>query len=157
MDARVRVLKTVNGLPNPPALSEKAREHLVRSSYILKNSQNPDQGEKEVASALNTDPWWLEGYYNIGILQAKLNRFVISEENLAIYIAAAPPGPQPPAAPDKIYEIRLAREEAAKLSGVTGQWKDGSGASYSVAIDGGHLRIVSASGVAVSPTLNKNG
>src|SRR3989304_2357985 len=95
MDARVRVLKTVNGLPNPPALSEKAREHLVRSSYILKNSQNLDQAEKEVASALNTDPWWLEGYYNIGILQAKLNRFVISEENLAIYIAAAPPAPGP--------------------------------------------------------------
>ncbi len=156
MDARVRVLKTVNGLPNPPALSEKAREHLVRSSYILKNSQNLDQAEKEVASALNADPWWLEGYYNIGILQAKLNRFVISEENLAIYIAAAPPGPKPQAAQDKIYEIRLAREEADKISGVTGQWKDGSGASYSVAIDGGNLRIVSASGLTFSLTLSNN-
>jgi len=155
-DVRVRVVKSVNDWADPPGLSEKAREHLVRSSYILKNSQNLDQAEKEVASALNTDPWWLEGYYNIGILQAKLNRFVISEENLAIYIAAAPPGPKPQAAQDKIYEIRLAREEADKISGVTGQWKDGSGASYSVAIDGGNLRIVSASGLTFSLTLNNN-
>jgi hypothetical protein len=156
MDARVRVLKTVNGLPDPPGLSGKAREHLVRSSYILKNSQNLDQAEKEVAAAINADPWWLDGYYNIGILQAKLNRFAVAEENLAIYIAAAPPGPKAQGAQDKIYEIRLAREEADKISGVTGQWKDGSGASYGVAIDGGNLRIQSPGGLTFALTLNNN-
>ncbi len=155
-EARVKVLKTVNGLPDPPALSEKAREHLVRSSYVLKNSQNLDQAEKEVAAALDADPWWLDGYYNIGILQAKLNRFDIAEENLGIYIAAAPPGPKAQGAQDKIYEIRLAREEADKIRGVTGQWKDGSGATHSVTIDGGNLRIVSPGGLKFSLTLNNN-
>jgi hypothetical protein len=156
MDVRVRLLKTVNGLPDPPALSEKAREHLVRSSYILKNSQNLDQAEREVAAALYADPWWLDGYYNIGILQAKLNKFAIAEENLAIYIAAAPPGPKPQAAQDKIYELRLAREEADKIRGVTGQWSDGSGATYSVAIDGSNLKIHSPGGLTFSLTLNNN-
>ncbi|MBE0604013.1 MAG: hypothetical protein IH611_10385, partial [Deltaproteobacteria bacterium] len=134
----------------------KAREHLVRSSYILKNSQNFDQAEREVAAAIQADPWWLDGYYNIGILQAKLNRFAIAEENLAIYIAAAPPGPKTQGAQDKIYEIRLAREEADKISGVTGQWKDGLGAGYSVAIDGSHLQIQSPGGLKFALTINNN-
>jgi hypothetical protein len=156
MDVRVRILKKVNGLPDPPALSEQAREHLVRSSYILKNSQNLDQAEKEVAAALGTDPWWLEGYYNIGILQAKLNRFVIAEENLAIYIAAAPAGPKTQGAQDKIYEIRMASEEAEKINGVTGSWVDGGGQTYHVAIDGSNLRISSSAGLAFSLTINNN-
>jgi tetratricopeptide (TPR) repeat protein len=156
MDVRIRMLKKVNGLPDQPVLSEKAREHLVRSSYVLKNSQNLDQAEKEVAAALNTDPWWLDGYYNIGILQAKLSRFEIAEENLAIYIAAAPPGPKTQGAQDKIYEIRMAKEEAEKISGVTGNWVDGGGRTYNVAIDGSNLRISSSTGLAFSLTINNN-
>jgi uncharacterized protein len=156
MDIRVRILKKVNSLLDPPALSEKAREHLVRSSYILKNSQNLEQAEKEIAAALGSDPWWLEGYYNIGILQSKLNRFVIAEENLAIYIAAAPTGPKTQGAQDKIYEIRMAREEAEKINGVTGSWVDGGGLTYNVAIDGSNLRISSSAGLAFSLTINNN-
>jgi ankyrin repeat protein len=156
MDVRVRMLKKVNGLPDQPALSEKAREHLVRSSYILKNSQNVEQAEKEVAAALNADPWWLDGYHNIGILQAKLNRFDIAEENLAIYVAAAPPGPKTQGAQDKIYEIRMAKEEAEKINGVTGAWVDGGGRTYNVAIDGSNLRISSSVGLGFSLTINNN-
>jgi hypothetical protein len=155
-DVRVRVVKKVGSLPDQPALSEKAREHLVRSSYILKNNQNLDQAEKEFAAALTTDPWWLEGYYNIGILQAKLNRFDLAEENLAIYTAAAPPGPKTQGVQDKIYEIRMAREEADKIHGVTGNWVDGAGQPYRVSIDGHTLRISSRSGLAFSLTIDSN-
>jgi tetratricopeptide (TPR) repeat protein len=156
MDVRVRILKKVNSLPDEPALSEKAREHLVRSSYIIKNSQNLDQAEKELGAALVTDPWWLEGYYNIGILQAKLNRFEIAEENLSIYPAAAPPGPKTQGAQDKIYEIRMAREEADKIRGVTGNWSDGGGQTYNVSINGSTLRISSPSGLTFSLTIDSN-
>ena len=156
MDVRVRILKKVNSLPDPPALSEQAREHLVRSSYILKNSQNLEQAEKEVAAALDTDPWWLDGYYNIGILQAKLNRFVIAEENLSIYIGAAPADAKTQGAQDKIYEIRMAKEEAEKINGVTGTWVDGGGQTYNVAIDGSKLRISSSAGLAFSLTIDNN-
>jgi tetratricopeptide (TPR) repeat protein len=156
MDVRVRIVKKVGGLPEQPALSETAREHLVRSSYILKNNQNLDQAEKEFAAALTADPWWLEGYYNIGILQAKLNRFDLAEENLAIYTAAAPPGPKTQGVQDKIYEIRMAREEADKIRGVTGNWVDGAGQPYRVSIDGNTLRISSRSGLAFSLTLDSS-
>lgn len=155
-DARVRILKKVNSLPDQPALSEKAREHLVRSSYILKNSQNLEQAEKEVAAALNADPWWLDGYYNIGVLQAQLNRFDFAEENLSIYVAAAPPGTKTQGAQDKIYEIRMAREEADKISGITGNWMDAGGRTYNVSVNGNNLRITSNAGLAFSLTIDKN-
>jgi ankyrin repeat protein len=155
-DVRVRILKKVNSLPDRPALSEKAREHLVRSSYSLKNGQNLDQAEKEVAAALNADPWWLDGYYNIGILQAQLNRFDLAEENLGIYVAAAPPGTKTQGAQDKIYEIRMAKEEADKISGIAGNWVDAGGRTYNVSIDGSNLRISSPAGPAFSLTIDKN-
>lgn len=155
-EVRIRMLKKVNGLPDPPGLSEKAREHLVRSSYVLKNSQNFDQAEKEVAAALKADPWWLEGYHNIGILQAKLNRFDVAEENLATYVAAAPPGTKSQTAQDKIYEIRMAREEADKITGITGRWVDAAGQTYNVSVGGGSLRITSPAGLAFSLTIDKN-
>ena len=156
MDVRVRMLKTVNGLPDPPALSEKAREHLVRSSYILKNGQNLDQAEKELEAALSIDPWWLDGYYNIGILQEKLKRFVPAEENLSIYVAAAPSAPKTQGAQDKIYEIRMAREEAEKIKGVMGAWVDSAGQRYNVSIDGSNLRISSSAGLTFSLTIDNS-
>lgn len=155
-DVRIRMLKKVNSLPDQPALSEKAREHLVRSSYVLKNSQNLEQAEKELTAALNADPWWLEGYYNIGILQAKLNRFDLAEENLGIYVAAAPPGTKIQGAQDRIYEIRMAREEAGRISGMTGSWNDSGGSTYRVSVNGSNLRITSPAGQAFSLTIDKN-
>jgi len=155
-NARIRMLKKVNSLPEPPPLSEKAREHLVRSSYVLKNSQNLEQAEKELAAALDADPWWLEGYHNIGVLQAKLNRFDLAEENLAIYVAAASPGTQTQSAQDKIYEIGMAREEAGKILGMTGSWVDGTGQTYRVTVNGSSVRIAAPAGLAFSLTIDKN-
>jgi tetratricopeptide (TPR) repeat protein len=142
-DVLVRVIKTVNGWPNPPALSDKGREHLVRSSYILKKGQDLQQAEKEIVEVLRADPWWLEGYYNLGILQSNMAKFDDAEQNLALFIAASPDSPKARAAQDKIYELRIAKEEAEKISGVKGKWVDDHGAHYDVGIDGNTLRIVS--------------
>lgn len=155
-DVRVKVIKSVNDWAIPPGLSAKAREHLVRSSYILKNSQDFNQAEKEIAEALRADPWWLEGYYNLGLMQAKSNQFEVAERNLSLFIAAAPAGPKPQAAQDKIYEIRMAKEEAGKIRGVQGIWVDSSGLGYNVAIDGNKLRIVSNNGLVFTLALNNN-
>lgn len=155
-DALTRVIQTVNGWPNPPALSDKGREHLVRSSYILKKSQDFQQAEKEMAAVLRTDPWWLDGYYNLGILQSNIAKFDEAEHNLALYIAASPDTPKSRAAQDKIYELRIAKEETEKLNGIKGTWVDDQGAHYEVGVDGSNLRIVSRTGLVFSLTINNN-
>lgn len=155
-DIRVRVVTSVNAWPDPPGLSAKAREHVVRSSYILKNSQEFGQAEQEIAKALNVDPWWLEGYYNLGLMQAKTNKFDEAERNLSVFIAAAPLSPKTQAAQDKIYELRLAKEEADKISGVQGRWVDAAGAAYTVTINGNRLRITSLAGQVFSLSIVNN-
>lgn len=155
-DIRVRVVTSVNSWPDPPGLSATAREHVVRSSYILKNSQEFGQAEQELARALDADPWWLEGYYNLGLMQAKTNKFDEAERNLSVFIAAAPLNPKAQAAQDKIYELRLAKEEADKISGVKGRWVDAAGAAYTVTINGNALRIASLSGQVFSLSIANN-
>ncbi len=155
-EIRVRVVQSVNAWANPPGLSEKAREHLVRSSYLLKNNHDYSQAGQEIAKALSADPWWLEGYYNLGLMQAKTNEFAAAERNLSIFIAAAPAGTKSQTAQNKIYELRIAREEADKIRGVQGAWVDEAGAAYTVTINGANLRIVSSTGQVFSLTLTNN-
>jgi ankyrin repeat protein len=153
---RVKMIKYVNSQEEPPALSDKAREHLVRGSYMLKHGQDVSEVEKEMAEALRADPWWLDGYYNLGLLQAQENQFGKATRNLGIFIAAAPPGPKSQAAQDKIYELKLAREEADKIMGMQGQWIDNSGRRYNVTIGGSKLQIVSPGGLVFALTLTNN-
>ena len=155
-DVLVRVIKTVNNWQNPPALSDKGREHLVRSSYILKKGRDFQQAEKEIVEVLRADPWWLEGYYNLGILQSNMAKFDDAEQNLALYIAASLDSPKSRACQDKIYELRIAKEEAEKIRGVKGKWVDDHGTRYDVGIDGNNLRIASSAGLVFSLTINNN-
>ncbi len=155
-DLRVKMIKYANSQEEPPVLSDKAREHLVRSSYVLKHGQDVSEVENEMAEALRADPWWLDGYYNLGLLQAQQNQFEKATRNLGIFIAAAPAGTKSQAAQDKIYELKIAKEEADRINGMQGQWADNLGRRYGVTIQGGKLQIASPDGLAFALTLKNN-
>jgi Ankyrin repeats (many copies)/Ankyrin repeats (3 copies) len=151
-ELRVKIVRYAASLPQPPALPEEAREHLVRSSYLLKKGQDIGLVEKEMVAALRIAPWWVEGYFNLGQLQAEQNKFVQAERNLRLFVAAAPGDPRARAAQDKIFEIGMAKEEEEKIRGMQGRWVDGSGGSYTVSISGDKILIHSGGGLAFTLT-----
>jgi hypothetical protein len=140
---RLLVIRYAASLPQPPAMPEKAREHLVRGQYLLGKGQSVAQVEREMLEAQRLAPWWPEGYYNLGILQYGQNKFDEATRNLRLFIAAAPADPRARAAQDKIFEINMAREQAEKVQGMTGTWRADNGTQFSVSVSGNKMTIVS--------------
>ena len=91
--------------------------------------------------ALRIAPWWVEGYFNIGQLQAEQKKFDQAERNLGLFIVAAPGDPRAQTAQDKLYEIRMSKEEDEKIHGMQGRWVDGNGGSYAVSTSGDKILI----------------
>ena len=155
-ELRVKIVRYAASMPEPPAMPEQAREHLVRASYLLKKKGDIGLVEKEMDAALRIAPWWVEGYFNIGQLQVEQKKFDQAERNLRLFIAAAPGDPRAQVAQDRIYEIRMSREEDEKFRGMQGRWVDGSGGSYTVSISGDRILIKSGGGLAFTLT-HRNG
>jgi tetratricopeptide (TPR) repeat protein len=155
-DLRVKIVRYAASMPQPPSVPEKAREHLVRASYLLKKGQDVGLVEKEMTEALRIAPWWVEGYFNIGQLQAEQKKFGEAERNLKLFIAAAPGDPRARAAQDKIFEIGMDKEEERKISGMQGRWVDGNGRGYAVSISGDKVLVRSDGGLAFTLT-QRNG
>lgn len=156
MDLRVKIVRHAASMLQPPAMPEKAREHLVRSSFLLKKGQDLGLVEKEMAAALRIAPWWVEGYYNLGQVQAEQGKFDPAERNLRVFIAAAAADPRARTAQDKIFEIGMAREEEGKIRGMQGRWVDGNSRGYSVSISGDKILVHSEAGLAFTLT-HRNG
>jgi tetratricopeptide (TPR) repeat protein len=146
-ELRVKIVRYAASMPQPPGIPEKAREHLVRSAYLLKKGQDIGLVENEMTAAMRIAPWWAEGYYNLGQLQAEQGKFDPAERNLNLFIAAAPGDARAQAAQDKIYEIRMGKEEDAKFRGVQGRWADGNGKIYVVFVTGDKLQIHAGAGL----------
>lgn len=153
---RVKIVHYAASLPQAPGLTEKAREHLVRSAYLLKKGQDISQVENEILAALRLAPWWVEGYYNLGQLLSEQGKFDAAERNLALFIEAAPADARAQSAQDKIYEVRMAREEDGKIRSMQGRWIDDAGRGYSTTIAADKILIRSDSGLVFTLT-QRNG
>lgn len=142
-DLRLKIIRFAAAMPIPPAMPEKAREHLVRSSYLLNKGQDVGLVEREMVAALRLAPWWAEGYYNLGQILAGQGKFDLAVQNLKLFMAVAPSDPRAQAAQDKIFEIKIAKEEEDKIRGMKGRWLDASGSGYTVAVNGDKLTMAS--------------
>lgn len=154
MNIRVKIIQY--GINQNIPISEKAREHLIRSNYLLKNNRDIKEVISEMRLAVASDPWWVDGYYNLGILKAKQGKYTEAIHNLNIFIHAIPNDPRTRDAQDKIHEFKIAREEADKVRAMTGRWKDQMGRYYSVSINGNKLVINGSRGKSFSLTITNN-
>lgn len=141
---RLLIVRYAASLPQPPAMPEKAREHLVRGQYLLSKGQSVSAVEREMREAQRLAPWWPEGYYNLGILQFGQNKYDEAMANLRLFMAAAPGDPRVRNAQDKIFEINMAKEQAEKVQAMQGSWKSDSGTAYSVSVAGEKMTITGA-------------
>ncbi len=152
-ELRVKIVRYAASLSEPFGLPEPARERIARTSYLIKKGGDIGAIENEMVAALRIAPWWADGYFNLGQIQAEQNKFDSAERNLNLFISAAvPDDPRVRTAQDKVYEIRMGREEEGKVRGMAGRWTDGSGTGYDVSIDGDRILLRSQGGL--SFTLN---
>jgi tetratricopeptide (TPR) repeat protein len=140
-DLRVRAVRYASSLPAPPPLPETARENLVRSAYLIKKGQDISLVEAEIAAAVSKAPWWADGYYNLGQVEAEQGKYEQAERNLQIFIDAVPGDPRAQGAQDRIYEARLAREEEDKIRGMSGKWVDANGVPYQVSVTADKIQV----------------
>ncbi len=135
---RIKIVRYVAGLTTPPVLPAAAREHFIRANYLIEKGRNATDVEKEMAAVVDAAPWWAEGYYNLALVQADRNRYVAAMETLKLFIQAASNSPKAQAAQDKIFELKIAKEEADAIAGMTGMW------------DGWHVRVEDSGQLTIS-------
>jgi hypothetical protein len=108
----------------PPAVPEEARRHAVRAQALVKARGNAGYAAavEELLAAVRLAPWWADGYYNLGLMQegAGLQRDAI--RSLKLSLVGAPGGENSQDVQNKVYELEVLAEEAAKLSGLSGTW-----------------------------------
>jgi ankyrin repeat protein len=138
-------------------LPEEARKHVVQAQYLLKQGASADDVEPEMSRALELAPWWAEGYYNLGVLQANGGRYAEARKNLKIFAEAAAGTPRAQQAQDKIYELEIAQKQQAKIQDLAGEWVlEGVGTAFHAVLEGGKLKAAAADGTTLTVTIHNN-
>jgi tetratricopeptide (TPR) repeat protein len=135
-EIRAKIIKYVAGWSEPPSVPSKAREHVVRANYLLKQGRSASLVLKEMTAAVDAAPWWAEGYYNLGLMHGDQKQFKEAMKMLQLFVDAAPTSPKAQEAQNKIFEFEIAQEEAEKIAGMAGNW-----AGYLVSVEGDKLGI----------------
>jgi len=125
------------------AVSDEARRHLDRGQAAIEMAQRPADLEdaiREFQQAAALAPTWPDPYYQMGMLQDKLERYADALNNLRRYLQLDPQGTNAPQVTQHINKIEYKKEKAEKerldpknLAGVwwvDGDTKEGPGLFY---------------------------
>lgn len=108
-EIRNHLLSVYLKLAEKPALPEAGRRLLVEAKTFLKTQADPgSEGYSKALGCYNgllsAFPWYADGYYNVALISAQLNRYDWAIPNMKAYLQLAPDAPDARAAQDKIYE-----------------------------------------------------
>lgn len=146
----------------PPDVPEEARRRAIRAQALVKARGNAGYAAAvaELEESVRIAPWWADGYYNLGLMQegAGLQREAI--RSLKLSLVGDPGGENGQDVQNKIYELEVLAEEAARLSGLAGAWyiyypktgKSGE-ARYDVTMDGPRFEARSSFGSVLRGTV----
>ena len=149
-EIRAKIIKYVAGWSEPPSVPSKAREHVVRANYLLKQGRSASLVLEEMTAAVDAAPWWAEGYYNLGLMHGDQKQFKEAMKMLQLFVDAAPTSPKAQEAQNKIFEFKIAQEEVEKIAGMAGDWS-----GYLVSVEGDRLGI-SGDGKVFTLNINNN-
>jgi len=116
VDVRCRrgLVQLAGTLPKPPVLPAEARRRMERGKILVKNARNPADmkaAATEMERAVSAAPWWADGYYNLGLVEANVGSYAPAIRHLNFYLAANPSAPEAAAVKNKIYELELRKEK----------------------------------------------
>lgn len=78
---------------NARVVSDEARRHMDRGQAAIEMANTPadlDDAVKEFQKAIELDPRWPDPYYNLGMVQNKMERYDDALKNLKSYLQLAP-------------------------------------------------------------------
>jgi tetratricopeptide (TPR) repeat protein len=130
-ESRGALIRLYPKLSAQPALPEGARRFAVRAEREAGLAAPSGQQTTEVSTAevdtdryvraislykeaLSVAPWWPPGYFNRGMLEARLNHFSAAASDMKVYLALAPDASNARQAQDSVYEWegRVTRPES---------------------------------------------
>lgn len=119
-DQRLRetIIKLVQKLSPPPAVSEEAERRMARGLAAVKaatDEQGFRRAADEFSAAVKTAPWFADGYFNLGIILDKAGKHADAIRNLKLGILAAPNDPEVKKFRELVYEIEYRQEEAQRI------------------------------------------
>ncbi|MBI4387303.1 MAG: hypothetical protein HY551_07960 [Elusimicrobia bacterium] len=114
LDDRVRekYLKLVSDMKSLPAVPEEAERRMVRAQTMLRQADsfgNMHAAVAEAQRALETAPWWAQGYFNLSVLQEAAGIKAAAAQSLRRYLLAAPEASDAEEVRRRIYALEAAK------------------------------------------------
>lgn len=103
--------------PAKPSPSDAARRSMSRGQAAVetaKSTQDFDSAIRELEQAALNAPAWPDAYYNLGMVQGKLERYDEAIRNLQKYLDLAPAAGDAEQVKAMIYQMEYRKEKAAK-------------------------------------------
>lgn len=105
---REKIIKLVATLTRRPELPEEARRLAIQADTIRKGANNRTEMKGAVEAlerALTLAPWWIDGYYNLAIVQELAGNLAAADRSLRFYLLGNPDQRDARQARDKAYAI----------------------------------------------------
>jgi tetratricopeptide (TPR) repeat protein len=105
---RERIIKLAAALNPRPELPEEARRLAIQADTIRKGANNRTDMKAAVEAlerALALAPWWIDGYYNLGLVQELAGSLAAADRSLRFYLLGNPSEKDARQARDKGYAI----------------------------------------------------
>lgn len=112
---RENVIRAALSLDPPPPIPEDARHHANRGMAFVKKATSRDEYDlavSEFEQALLIAPWWGDAYFNLGLVQEKVEEYDAAIRSFRLYLLATPGDPNAGAVKKKIAELEVAQELA---------------------------------------------
>ncbi|HUH67388.1 MAG TPA: hypothetical protein VLZ07_13230 [Syntrophales bacterium] len=156
---REKIIRLVTSSKMTPVIPEEARRHAVRAQALVKAKQAAGfpQAVTELSSAMLLAPWWADGYYNLGLMQEGAEDFTGAIQSLKLCLLADPNSKNSGAIQNKIYQLEVFQEEADKVRGMAGGWKNiKSGVQYTVTMNGKNFNAVNTNNYIIRGVMDGN-
>lgn len=134
---REKIVNLVNAQNPKPAVPEDARRYLARGIAAVQNAKNTEDFKlalPEFKNATNVAPWWPDAYFNLALVQEKLDDFTGATANYHLYLSLAPNAKDTEKIRTHTYQLEYLAEQNAKPTNiyvsdasVAGSARDGSG------------------------------
>ncbi len=105
------MLRVIHKMSNLPSIPDEANKHIVRGQMFIKTSNYP-VAIKEFNKALKFAPYSASLYFNIALLEGKIENYPLAIDAMNSYISIAPQAPNIAAAKEQVTKWEVMQEQA---------------------------------------------
>ncbi len=118
-ELREKIISLAPRVKPLPAVPDDAERFMVRGKAAVKSAKSATDFRdalSEFKKALRAAPWLANGYYNLGVVQEKLEDYTGAMQSYRLYSLAAPAASDAAAVRRKVIELEYLQEKAQKES-----------------------------------------